>query len=148
MDRASTSEFLIRQYLENNAFAKLLGIQFTLVSPGCVMYRLLIEPKHLATPGFLHGGVATAMLDATMGAGAMSLVAEEWKVVSTIEMQVNFLKPGFTGQLVVAQSEVLRKGKGVIFMKATLRNEDNGILAVSNGSFYPFDACKAGYKLD
>jgi hypothetical protein len=32
-------------------------------------------------------------------------------------------------------------------MKATLRNGDNAILAVANGSFYPFDAGKAGYTL-
>jgi uncharacterized protein (TIGR00369 family) len=88
------------------------------------------------------------MLDATMGAGAMTLVADEWKVVSTIEMNVNFLKPGLLGSMLIATSEVVRKGKGVIFMKATLQNEDNVILAVANGSFYPFSADKAGYSLN
>ena len=147
MDRTHSAELLIEQYLKHNAFADLLGLTFSLKEPGSVIYRLTVEPKHLATPGFLHGGVITTLLDATMGAGAMSLVADEWKVVSTMEMQVNFLQPGRVGQLVEAQSEVIRKGKGVIFMKATLRKEDNGILAVANGSFYPFDAGKAGYTL-
>ena len=45
----------------------------------------------------------------------------------------------------VAQSEVVRKGQNVIFMKATLINEDNVKLAVSNGTFFPFLADKAGY---
>jgi len=148
MDRVGTSQFLIQQYLDNNAFTLLIGLDFTLIEPGVVNYRLVIDSRHLATPGFLHGGVVTTMLDATMGAGAMSLVAGEWKVVTTIEMQVNFLKPAFVGNTIQAQSEVLRKGKGVIFMKATLRNEDNGILAVANGSFYPLDAGKAGYVLN
>jgi acyl-CoA thioesterase len=147
MDRTHTAELLIEQYLKHNAFTELLGLTFSLTEPGSVTYRLTIESKHLATPGFLHGGVITTLLDATMGAGAMSLVADEWKVVSTMEMQVNFLQPGRVGQLIEAQSEVLRKGKGVIFMKAILRNEDNAILAVANGSFYPFDAGKAGYTL-
>ncbi|MFM2038508.1 MAG: hypothetical protein RL432_1447 [Bacteroidota bacterium] len=148
MDRTSPAEFLIQEYLKNNAFTKLLGLEFTWIQPGCISYRLSVEAQHLATPGFLHGGVITTMLDATMGAGAMTLVADEWKVVSTIEMNVNFLKPGLLGSMLIATSEVVRKGKGVIFMKATLQNEDNVILAVANGSFYPFSADKAGYSLN
>jgi len=145
MDSASSSDFLIQQYLENNAFTALLGMEFMRLEPGVVTYQLTVAPHHLATPGFLHGGVITTLLDATMGAGAMSLVAEEWKVVSTIEMNVNFLKPGLLSQILTAQSEVVRKGKGVIFMKAVLRNEEHTILALATGSFYPFDATKAGY---
>lgn len=145
MDSVSSSEFLIQQYLDNNAFTSLLGMDFKRLEPGVVTYQLTVLPKHLATPGFVHGGVITTLLDATMGAGAMSLVAEEWKVVSTIEMNVNFLKPGLISQILTAQSEVVRKGKGVIFMKAILRNQENAILAVASGSFYPFDASKAGY---
>lgn len=147
MDRTGTSEFLIQEYLKNNAFTQLLGMEFSLLGPGRVGYSMSVDAQHLATPGFLHGGVVTTLLDATMGAGAMTLVADEWKVVSTIEMNVNFLKPGLLGSRLQAVSEVVRKGKGVIFMKATLRNEDNAILAVANGSFYPFSADKAGYSL-
>jgi acyl-CoA thioesterase len=147
MDRTGAAERLVQQYLDKNAFTKLLGMQFSWIEQGRVSYALLVEDAHLATPGFLHGGVVTTILDATMGAGAMTLVADEWKVVSTIEMNVNFLKPGLLGTKLEAVSEVVRKGKGVIFMKATLRNEDNAILAVANGSFYPFGAEKAGYIL-
>jgi acyl-CoA thioesterase len=145
MDRASTAEFLVQEYLKNNAFTQLLGLEFSWIEPGKVCYAMSVEAKHMATPGFLHGGVVSTLLDATMGAGAMTLVADEWKVVSTIEMNVSFLKPGLLGTKLQAVSEVVRKGKGVIFMKAILRNEDNAILAVANGSFYPFSADKAGY---
>lgn len=145
MDRTSSSSSLIQQYLDNNAFTQLLGFEFSLLDPGVVSYSLCVSDNHLATPGFMHGGVVTTLLDATMGAGAMTLVADEWKVVSTIEMHVNFLRPSLVGQRIVAQSEVVRKGQNVIFMKATLINEDNVKLAVSNGTFFPFSADKAGY---
>lgn len=147
MDRPHSADYLIQQYLDNNAFTRLLGFEFSLLEPGVVTYSLNVKPEHLATPGFMHGGVATTLLDATMGAGAMTLVAEEWKVVSTIEMHVNFLRPSLLGQRIMAQSEVVRKGQNVIFMKATIYNEDNIKLALSNGTFFPFSAEKAGYLI-
>ena len=83
-----------------------------------------------------------------MGAGAMTLVADEGMVVSTIEMHINFLRPSLIGQRIMAKSEVVRKGQNVIFMKATLYDENHVKLALSNGTFFPFSAVKAGYKIN
>ena len=145
MARTDRGLGLIDQYSRNNAFVELLGFVFEIHGEGVVSYSLQIEPKHLATPGFTHGGVLTTLLDATMGAGALTLVADDGQVVSTIEMQVNFIQAAHLNEVIVCTSKAIRKGKKVIFMTAEIRNEQNQLIAVSNGSFYPFAAEKAVY---
>ncbi|MFM7565211.1 MAG: PaaI family thioesterase, partial [Flavobacteriales bacterium] len=81
-----------------------------------------------------------------MGAGALTLVAKNNQVVSTIEMHVNFLQSAKLGEGLVATSKIIRQGKKVIFMQAEIKNESNITIAVANGTFYPFAAEKAGYK--
>jgi acyl-coenzyme A thioesterase PaaI-like protein len=49
--------------------------------------------------------------------------------------------------VLTATSVVVRQGKKVIFMKAEIVDEHNKCIAVSSGTFYPFLAEKAGYKL-
>jgi uncharacterized protein (TIGR00369 family) len=82
-----------------------------------------------------------------MGAGALTLVADEGQVVSTIEMQTNFIASGKINNQLIATSKVVRKGKKVIFMQAEVRNEQDHLIAIANGSFYPFAAQTAGYLL-
>jgi uncharacterized protein (TIGR00369 family) len=84
---------LILHYIKMNRFGHLLGMDFSIQSPGKVEYKLNIKEEHLATPISAHGGVISALLDATLGVGALSAVCEEEKVVSTIEMKVSFLRP-------------------------------------------------------
>ena len=124
---------LIQSYQDNNGFVKSLGMQLRILDAGSVTYTLKVQKNHLATPGFVHGGVLTTMLDATMGAGALTLVADQEQVVSTIEMQVNFLLSAKIDETLVCTSTLIRKGRKVIFMKAEIRNEQNQLVAVSNG---------------
>lgn len=146
MVRTDRGLALIKQYQDNNGFINLLTFSFSLIGEGIVEYAVTPTENHLATPGFVHGGVLTTLLDATMGAGALTLVADDEQVVSTIEMQVNFIQAAKLGEYLCCRSFPIRKGKKVIFMKAEIRNEQNNLVAVSNGSFYPFPAAKAGYK--
>ena len=145
MATTESGRALIDQYNVKNQFANLLGLKLSVLDEGIAQYTVKIQGNHLATPGFVHGGLLTTLLDATMGAGALTLVADELKVVSTIEMNVNFIRAALEGEILIAQSSLVRKGKTVIFMRAEIKNEQNQMLAVSTGCFYPFDATKAGY---
>ena len=83
---------LIDQYIANNQYGKLLGMNFSILEPGLVNYSLTINEHHLATPFTAHGGCIASLLDATMGVGALSLVSSKNQVVATVEMKINFLK--------------------------------------------------------
>jgi uncharacterized protein (TIGR00369 family) len=136
---------LIEHYISNNYFGRLLGMNFTILKDGVVHYFLTISEDHLATPTSAHGGCMASLLDATMGVGALSLVAQNNQVVATIEMKINFLKSAKLNDELMATSRVIKNGNKIIVMFAEIRNQKNELLALSSGTFLPYDAAKAGY---
>lgn len=136
---------IIQQYIEQNHFGNLLGMHFEILSPGITEYYLTIESKHLATPLAAHGGCTAALLDATMGVGALSLVCDKNKVVATLEMKVSFLKSVVLNDQLVAKSIVVKQGRELIFMEAEVHNSKNQLVAKSSGTFTVLNAEKSGY---
>jgi uncharacterized protein (TIGR00369 family) len=137
---------LISQYIEHNHFGRLVGMTFEIEQPGTVTYSLTIGEDHLATPRAAHGGVLSALLDATLGVGALSLVCEAFDVVSTVNMQVTFLEAALLGDILTSRSKVIRSGKRLIFMEAIIENQAGLIVAQANGVFNRYPAVKAGYS--
>ena len=136
---------LIDQYIANNKYGKLLGMNFSILEPGLVNYSLRINENHLATPFTAHGGCIASLLDATMGVGALSLVSSKNQVVATVEMKINFLKGAVLNDQLLATSKVVKNGNKIIVMQAEIRNEKKELLALASGTFMPYDAMKAGY---
>ena len=137
---------LLAQYIEKNHFGNLLGMHFEVVVSGEVNYYLTISRNHLATPIAAHGGCISALIDATMGVGALSLVADSFSVVSTLELKVSFLEAILEGDQLISKSIIVRKGRKIIFVEAEVRNQQNVIVAKGSGTFMILDALKSGYK--
>ena len=136
---------LIDQYIANNKYGKLLGMNFSILEPGLVNYSLRINENHLATPFTAHGGCIASLLDATLGVGALSLVSSKNQVVATVEMKINFLKGAILNDQLIATSKVVKNGNKIIVMQAEIRNQKKELLALASGTFMPYDAMKAGY---
>jgi uncharacterized protein (TIGR00369 family) len=137
---------LIEQYIESNKFGQTIGMDFEIIEPGKVVYKLKISENHLATPNAAHGGCLSALLDATMGVGALSLTEKDFSVVSTLEMKVSFLEAVFKNDELTSTSRIIRKGKKIVFAEAEIINQYSKLVAKSSGTFFVFDGLKAGYK--
>lgn len=137
---------LIQDYIANNHFGAFLGMQFNILEPGKIEYALTTEEKHLATPNAVHGGCTAALLDATMGVGALTLVAVHFQVVATLEMKVSYFDAARLGDKLMATSRVVKQGKRLIFMEADVKNQEGVLLARSSGTFTVFSAEKSGYE--
>jgi uncharacterized protein (TIGR00369 family) len=138
-----TSNFshpIIDKYIESNEFGRLLGIDFTIQEPGICFSKILVNSEHSAIPKVAHGGFTAALMDATMGVGALSLVCREMKVVSTIEIKISFFNPVLINTIVSCKSYCVRQGKSILFMEGELRDESNRILAKGSGSFNAYPA--------
>lgn len=59
----------------------------------------------------IHGGIIAALIDAAGGAACMSLL-ENSDNISTIDLQINYLEPGYPGDF-YCDAKVLRAGKRV-----------------------------------
>jgi uncharacterized protein (TIGR00369 family) len=136
---------LLLKYNELNHFGQLIGMNYKIHEPGNLSYFLDVTEPLLATPTALHGGVIAAFCDAILGVGALSLVCQQNKVVSTVEMKVSFISPALLGDRLTGTSRVIKAGNRLIFMEAQIYNQDNVLIATSSGTFNAYPAEKAGY---
>ena len=136
---------LIIDYILQNNFGRLLGMNFSILSPGIVSYSLSINKSHLATPVAVHGGVVASLLDATVGVGALSAVCEVGKVVSTVELSISYLSPSFLNDQLTATSELVKLGHKLIFMEAKVVNQNGALIAKATAILNAYPKEKAGY---
>lgn len=130
---------IILGYIAHNEFGKLLGMEFSIQEKGVVQYFMTVEQKHLATKRVAHGGVIAAYLDAIVGVGALSVFCEELKIVSTVEMKTSFLAPAILGDRLKGISAVVKKGSRLLFMEASIYNQNNELIAKASSTMnaYP-----------
>ncbi|MDI1354681.1 MAG: PaaI family thioesterase [bacterium] len=143
----TTNFDLIHKYDRSNAFGKLIGMDYKIISEGEVSYHLTIQEKHLATPLSAHGGLIATLVDSALGVAALSAVCSQNKVVSTVEYKTNFLAPVFLGDQLVATGKVIQKGKRILISECEVLcvNRENKLIAKAIGTFNAYDAAKAGY---
>lgn len=132
---------ILSLYKKSNKFGALLEMDLTVLKQGLVKYILEIKEKHLATPIAAHGGVVAGLIDGTLGVAALSEVAERQKVVSTVELKINFLKPVSLGDTLTAEGEVISAGNRLIYTEAKVTNQKGILVAKASGTFnaYPAD---------
>jgi uncharacterized protein (TIGR00369 family) len=96
--------------------------------------------------GMLHGGVISSVIDVTGGLSAAIGIREKFRGetleaklkksgrVSTIDLRVDFLRPGLGKQFVVTAYN-LRSGNKVAVTRIELHNDQNDLIAVGTGSY-------------
>ena len=137
---------LVQGYINSNNFGELLGMNFEIISPGDIVYTMLVTESHLATPIAAHGGSISALMDAAMGVCALSQVLADNRVVSTIELKISFISPGFLGDQLIATTSVVKAGKRLLFVEGKIVNQTGKLIASATGTFNSYPAEKAGFS--
>ena len=147
MDKIHPLNFnpIILSYKEGNNFGKLIDMDFEIFNPGELEYKIKINKNHLATPNAAHGGVVSSLMDSILGISALSLVCEEDKIVSTIEMKLNFLVPVKLDDCLLGKSKLLTKGNRIIITEGEIFNQNEVLVAKGMGTFNSYPKQKAGY---
>jgi uncharacterized protein (TIGR00369 family) len=115
------------------ALGDLLGMQVEQVAAGRAVARLGVTAEHHNPHGTVHGAVLFAMVDTAMGGATMSVLdAGAW--CASIDVELRFLRPVFDGDL-EATAEVLRAGRRVVHLQATVRSGDGDMVAMATGAF-------------
>jgi uncharacterized protein (TIGR00369 family) len=111
-----------------NPFRELLGIEVLHSADGEATITINPVPEALLqSRGIVHGGVYAALVDMSAGEAIRSQLAPG-ETVSTIDLNVSYLRPGHTDVL-VAEGRVLRRGRGVAFASADILAGDGETLA-------------------
>ena len=136
---------LIKRYITHNHFGNLIDLKLIIHSKGEIEYRVTVQDKHLATPVAAHGGFLAALLDATVGVGALTLVCENDQIVSTINLNTTFLTAVYQGDELSSTSRLVKKGNRILFMEATVVNQDGIEVAKASACLNIYPKEKGGY---
>lgn len=122
--RASQSESILRH---SPPIGVLLGFETDSIEPGRAVLRMEAGPRHANPMGTLHGGVLCDLGDAAMGY-AFASTLDEGESFTTLELNVNYLKPVWEGEL-TATGEVVKGGSTVGLVECDVRDADGSLVA-------------------
>src|SRR6478672_9194898 len=106
----------IERAIESVPYARLLGIQLEKAVPGEAVLTLAIRPELSQNHGVVHGGAIASLID-TATAFAILTLLEPDERVTTVDLTINYLRPGLAGQL-RATARVLRQGRRLLATSA------------------------------
>lgn len=129
--------FLGRLFESYIPFNTLLGLRALEIGDGRVRSELPFRPELIGNPEIpaLHGGVISATLDTTGGLAVWSRV-KPMDRVSTIDLRVDFLRPG-RSEALIAVGSVVRVGNrvGVVELRAFHAGEEDRPVATGTGVY-------------
>ena len=150
MKKPGNDEFLHvinEMFSEQIPFNTLLGLSIESMSPGgvTVSFRMRDELMGHRKRRMVHGGVISSVIDVTGGLVAfmgaqermdetLEAKLERFGRVSTIDLRVDFLRPG-TGTAFTAIARTLRTGNKVAVTRTELTNDTGELIAVGTGSY-------------
>ena len=142
-------ESALRDVFEHRiSFNELLGFTVLSFDPTAPRTRIVMRPAlvgHYAY-GRLHGGVISAMLDATSGFALMVAIGEKFADesadqvlhrfgrIGTIDLRIDYLRPG-TGRWFDADARVTRLGGRIGSVQTTLHADDGTLVATGSAAF-------------
>ena len=92
----------LKRFIENDRFAKHLGIEMLEYSQGRAKARMTIRDHHLNSAGMLHGGAIFALADAVFSAASNS----HGTLAVAINVSISYFKAVNSGVLIASAEEV------------------------------------------
>jgi uncharacterized protein (TIGR00369 family) len=102
------------------------------VEDGWVKIGYTLGEPHFNRFGALHGGSIACVMDDVLAVAA-GMVAKWGEIAPTLEMKVSYLNQGAAGKH-IAEARVLKRGRQINFLEATLCREDGKVIATSTAT--------------
>ena len=91
------------------------------------------QEEHQGYPGVLHGGIATALLDETIGRASMAAGREQWMMTAKLELR--FLKPVPIGQPLTVIGRIDRLSRHGMTGSGEILLADGSVAVTASGLF-------------
>ena len=105
---------MVAAYNHMNHYGRANGMALSVPAPGQAEYRMTIADEHLSSPNTCHGGVLAGLMDAALGAAALSLAFTHLEFVSTVEFKMNYLHSVHLHDVLVAKGIVDHAGNTLV----------------------------------
>jgi uncharacterized protein (TIGR00369 family) len=96
--------------------------------------ELRVRRKHLRDLGIMHGGVLATLLDSVMGLAAGTLSPAGHFVV-TVQLNLNFIRPAWEGETLVATGEVLHSGRLTAVAQGRVHTDQRILVGCGSATF-------------
>jgi len=104
------------------------------VTPGHGRLELLVQSHHMRTLGIMHGGVLATLLDTVMGMAAGTR-APAGHFVVTVQLNINFIRPAWAGETLVATGEVRHVGRQTAVARGEVHTKTGTLVGSGSGTF-------------
>ena len=119
-------------------FNKVLGVRVVEIDHGHVRMQIPFREELIGDPmrRAIHGGVVSALADAAGGCAVWSALEEPRARVSTIDIRIDYLRPG-RAETVIAEASVCRVGRrvGVTDMRVFHASAPGDSIATGKGVY-------------
>ncbi len=133
---------IIENYNETNAFGRSFKMDYEIVRPGFVVYKMKVSKRFLATSTAMHGGALAGFMDAIVGVTALSVSSQKGNVVSTVEFKINYLKPVLLNDELVGEGSIISEGHRIIICKGEIFNQNKELVAIGTATLNAYSANK------
>lgn len=119
---------------EVNPLFSFLDVLVVKIDPDETVLRLPFRREFIQGGGVVAGGVLATLADEAMAHLVLANLAEGWKT-ATIEMNMRYLRPVFSGEL-RAVATLTHRGGSVLSTQAQLFDSKERLAAVAGASFF------------
>ena len=136
---------MVAAYNRLNHYGRANGMELVVPVPGQAEYRMAILEAHLSSPNTCHGGVLAGLMDAALGAAALSLAFTTLEFVSTVEFKMNYLHAVHLHDALLAKGSVDHAGNKLVVSSCVIyrivEGQEDVAVARGLGTFnrYPAD---------
>lgn len=135
----------ITLFRQINKYDEFNGLQFEVVSPGSIIYKMTVLEKHMSSPDVAHGAAIAGMMDCVLGLAALSYSITESNLVATVEFKINYLKPVRLGDELTGSGKVVHKGRSLLISSGEIRNSRGDLVALGQGTFNAYPSTKKDF---
>jgi uncharacterized protein (TIGR00369 family) len=135
--REALLERINRGFVDGVPHNKALGMRVVDFGRGEVTIRLPYDARFVGHPatGVLHGGVVTALLDASCGASVFTKLAEP-APIATLDLRIDYLKPAVARLDLIAKAHCYKLTRNVAFVRCVAYQDDESDpVATAAGAF-------------
>ena len=122
---------LMEKFIDNDQFAKHLGIKVYDASDGKARGQMHIERYHINSAGTLHGGAIFALADAVFSAASNS----HGTLAMAIDVSISYFRAVKEGTIYAEAEEVSINPKLATYL-STIKDEQGGTIALFKGTVY------------
>ena len=113
---------------------ELLGIEPIAWGDGRAELALTVADKPLRNLPILHGGVIATLLDSALGVAA-NTVAPNDRLTVTAQLNINFIRPAFPGDRLIATGQVQHAGRQSVVANGEVRCDNGQLVATASATF-------------